>query len=169
MRLSFELIERDWEDVAAWISGDVWPFHFRSRPRLGEVLVQAEAGFVAGEDVRSFWVSEEGVRLALIRIFDLADLTPLFDLRVESSNRGRGVGEATLRWATEFVFGSFESAYRFGGYTRADNVGMRRVFEKVGFVLEARHRDGWRCESGALVDSLGYAILRREWRPEAQP
>lgn len=161
--LSFEPVGIDGTEIAVWLSSDDWPFHYTRRPKFSDVLAQAERGAFAGDDVRSFWVVGDGVRLGLIRIFDLLDMNPLFDLRVSSVSRGQGVGEASLRWATEFVFATFEGAWRFGGYTRADNRAMRRVFEKVGFLLEARHRDGWRSESGEFFDSVGYAILRREW------
>jgi RimJ/RimL family protein N-acetyltransferase len=43
-----------------------------------------------------------------------------------------------------------------------DNAAARRVYEKVGFVLEGRQRDG-DFREGAYRDVLLYAILRREW------
>ena len=167
MTYGFEAITDRWADVAGWISDDEWPFHFRPRPGFDDVLAQAERGFFDGPDVRSFWVvGAEDVRVGLVRVFDLGDPTPLFDLRVAAAHRGRGVGTAALRWATGHVFETCPDAHRFGGYTRADNHAMRRVFEKAGFTLEARHREAWRVESAEPVDSVGYAILRREWRQD---
>jgi RimJ/RimL family protein N-acetyltransferase len=47
-------------------------------------------------------------------------------------------------------------------YTRHDNVAMRRVFEKCGFLKEAHHRRAWRVAGAEPVDAVGYAILRDE-------
>jgi RimJ/RimL family protein N-acetyltransferase len=51
---------------------------------------------------------------------------------------------------------------RLGGFTRHDNVAMRRVLEKCGFSLEAQHRRAWRVPGASPVDAVGYAILREE-------
>ncbi|HVE92584.1 MAG TPA: GNAT family protein [Actinomycetota bacterium] len=164
LELRFELIAGDWEDLARWISSEQWPFHLRTQPTFDDVLEQAGRGNFASEEVRSFWVLQTpGPAAGFLRIFDIGDVTPLFDLRVRRSDRGQGVGTAALRWATSHVFETLHEANRFAGYTRHDNVAMRRVFERCGFTPEAHHREAWRTDSGELVDCVGYAILRREW------
>ena len=52
--------------------------------------------------------------------------------------------------------------YRIEGTTRADNFAMQRVFDACGYTQEARFREAWPVEDGRYLDSLGYAILRRE-------
>ena len=52
---------------------------------------------------------------------------------------------------------------RFEGQTREDNVAMRAVFLKSGWVKEAHYREGWPVDGGTPVASVAYAILRRDW------
>lgn len=163
MELVYERILKPGADVVEWICSDTWPFHLKVRPSRSEVATWISAGSFAGDDVESFWVRLGSQRVGVIRLFDLSDLTPLFDLRVVSMHRGEGIGTAALRYATDHVFATRPTAMRFGGYTRFDNLAMRGVFEKLGFTHEARHREAWRTPSGEYVDSVGYAVVRREW------
>ncbi|MFS4103262.1 hypothetical protein [Streptomyces sp. PD-S100-1] len=41
---------------------------------------------------------------------DLWDATPLFDLRIRSGHRGRGLGRQALTWLTRYVFTEFPQA-----------------------------------------------------------
>lgn len=153
----------DLERLAAWLPEHAWPFHGRVRVDTAWVRERAAEGQFFGERVRSFWVlGSDATTLGLVRAFDLDDVTPLVDLRIGESARGRGVGSAALRWLTRTVFET-SPAPRLGGYTRHDNVAMRRVFDKCGFVQEARHRAAWRLDGGGLADSVGYAVLRPDW------
>ncbi|MCB1046452.1 MAG: GNAT family N-acetyltransferase [Calditrichaeota bacterium] len=162
-------ITEDWEALADWLSRGHWPFHRRVTPGRDEVLEQAAAGLFHGPETRSFWLAQAAdPPFGLLRLFDLADPTPLFDLRIQPRQRGRGLGEAALRWATGHVFAEHPGASRFGGYTRQDNEAMCRVFQHCGFTLEARHREAWRTEQGELLDTLGWFVLRREWPTAAE-
>ena len=69
---------------------------------------------------------------------------------------------SALRELTHWLFGAFPETGRLGGYTRHDNLAMRCVFEKCGFLQEAHHRRAWRVKAGEPVDCVGYAILRSE-------
>jgi hypothetical protein len=53
---------------------------------------------------------------------------------------------------------------RLEGTTRQDNVAMRRTFRAVGFVKEAHYGCGWPARDGRLLDAVGYALLRTDWR-----
>ena len=152
------------EQLATWLSAEPWPFHARPRVDADWVAARAADGSFFGDTARSFWVLDADERtIALVRAFDLLDVTPLIDLRVASSARTAGVGTAALRFMTRFVFETFPEAPRLGGYTRHDNAAMRRVFDKCGFALEAYHRESWRVEGAGYADSVGYALLRRDW------
>lgn len=145
------------DDVVGFLSGEEWPFHVR-------VTVDgaaARARFDAGDYTHAFWVSDDGVRLGIVRLMDLDDGAPLFDLRVRAVGRGRGVGTSAVRWLTSYVFSNF-ATNRIEGTTRQDNRAMRRVFDKCGWVKEAHYRDAW-PGNGRFYDSIGYAILRRDW------
>lgn len=171
MQLTFAAVgPADLEALVTWLPRQLWPFHARERVDEPWVRQRAEAGYFWGAETRSFWAFDsERTPLALVRVFELGDITPLVDLRVANVARGRGVGSATLDWVTRHLFEGEPELVRLGGYTRHDNLPMRRVFEKCGYVQEAYHRRSWRIESGALADSVGYAALRPEPVVAASP
>jgi RimJ/RimL family protein N-acetyltransferase len=145
----------DLDELVRFLTGEEWPFHSNPRPDPSQIRL--------GDN--TFWIVEGGVRLGLVRLLDLEDIadggTPLFDLRVTATARGRGVGEAAVRWLTEHIFTNYDTN-RIEGTTREDNHAMRRVFDKTGYVQEARYREAWPGQD-RRYDSVGYAILRREW------
>lgn len=53
---------------------------------------------------------------------------------------------------------------RIEATTGQDNAAMRRVFRHCGYVKEAHYRRAWPDASGNRHDSVGYAIIRRDWR-----
>ena len=164
MRLTFETVtEADLEALATWIPSQHWRFHYREQVNEAWVRERAQAGYFWGPDTLAFWAFESaGAPVALIRVFDLGDTTPLIDLRVADDARGRGVGSATLAWATTHLFETQPDVERLGGYTRHDNLAMRRVFEKCRYAQEAYHRSSWRVAGAPLADTVGYAVLRQE-------
>jgi RimJ/RimL family protein N-acetyltransferase len=167
MQLRFDpIVASDAALLGKFLSASEWPFHVEQSVNENWVRGRIEAGHFFGSDSRSFWIrgdeEEEGEPLGLARVFDLEDLTPLLDLRLVTSARGRGIGTLSLRGLTTWVFSEYPQTDRLGGYTRHDNVAMRRVFEKCGFLLEAQHRRAWRVAGAQPVDAVGYAILREE-------
>jgi RimJ/RimL family protein N-acetyltransferase len=140
-----------------FLTAEEWPFHVVQKPAPAWIREQ----FVQGDYAAAYWIVDDGARVGLVRLMDLDDGTPLFDLRVATSARGRGVGEAAVRWLTSHVFTHYDTN-RIEGTTRQDNHAMRRVFDKTGYVKEAHYRDAWPGEEG-VQDALGYAILRRDW------
>ena len=149
--------------LARFLAESDWPFHHEASVDENWVRARVESGHFFGADAKSFLVRDETEQpIAFGRIFDLSDLTPLLDLRVAAAARGRGVGTLALRGLTAWLFSEYPEAGRLAGYTRYDNLAMRRVFEKCGFLLEARHRRAWRVAGAEPVDCVGYAILRAE-------
>jgi RimJ/RimL family protein N-acetyltransferase len=140
-----------------FLTTEEWPFHVAPKPDPGRIREQ----FAEGAYDHAHWVVDGGVTVGLVRLMDLDDGTPLFDLRVAKAARGRGVGEAAVRWLTGHVFTHYDTN-RIEGTTRQDNHAMRRVFAKAGYVKEAHYRDAWPAKGG-VHDSVGYAILRRDW------
>jgi hypothetical protein len=98
-----------------------------------------------------------------VRVENLEDPTPTFDLRIAAAHRGRGHGTAALRELARWVFDTHD-VERLEGTTRQDNVAMRRTFRAGGFVKEAHYRRGWPSRDGRLLDAVGYALLRTDWR-----
>lgn len=153
----------DLAPLARFLAASDWPFHHETSVDDNWVRARVESGHFSGGDAKSFWIRDGGEEpVAFARIFDLSDSTPLLDLRVAAGVRGRGVGTLALRGLTAWLFSERPETERLGGYTRYDNLAMRRVFEKCGFLLEARHRRAWRVAGGEPVDCVGYAILRAE-------
>lgn len=145
------------DELVDFLTAEEWPFHGAPRPDPARIRDQ----FGKGAYADAYWIVDDGARLGFVRLLDLDDGTPLFDLRVTAAARGRGVGEAAVRWLTAHVFTNHDT-HRIEGTTRQDNHAMRRVFVKAGYVKEAHYRDAWPSPEGPR-DSIGYAILRRDW------
>ncbi|HEX6352057.1 GNAT family protein [Actinophytocola sp.] len=148
-------------DVATllnFLTAEEWPFHVVTKPDPARIRNQ----YAQGDYATAFWIVDGGVTVGLVRLMDLDNGTPLFDLRVATAARGRGVGEAAVRWLTSHVFTGYDTN-RIEATTRQDNHAMRRVLAKAGYVKEAHYRDAWPGQEG-VHDAIGYAILRRDWK-----
>lgn len=53
--------------------------------------------------------------------------------------------------------------HRIYALCHPDNIGSRRVMEKVGMRYEGHLREDWRYRDGTWRDSLLYAILEQDW------
>jgi RimJ/RimL family protein N-acetyltransferase len=87
----------------------------------------------------------------------------VFDLRVAEKERGKGIGTGALRWLTSYIFENLPAARRIEGYTRIDNIAMRKTFRTVGYIKEAHHRKSWNSAGGTWYDAIGYCMLREDW------
>lgn len=151
------------EPLIRFLTSENWPFHGTSeldRETVGGWIV--EDRFESAEN-RTFWIVAGGATAGLLRLMDLGDQTPLFDLRLRAEDRGRGIGTLAVTWLTRYVFEEFPDARRIEAHTRQDNLAMRRVLRRCGYVKEAHYRDGWPSSGGAVHDAVGYAVLRRDW------
>ncbi|NLS10911.1 GNAT family N-acetyltransferase [Nesterenkonia sp. MY13] len=166
------------DDAAAlveFLSTNHYPFHMRSRPsadQIRENLADGDYGYnpehygtEAAEDTdhRGWWVFAGDVRLGIAILEDLTDAAPLFDLRLAEEHRGKGWGVPVLRALTSLVFETYPEVDRFEGQTREDNLAMRKVFLRAGFIKEAHYRRGWPVEGAEPVASVAYGILRQDW------
>jgi RimJ/RimL family protein N-acetyltransferase len=152
----------DTELLAAFLTSEPWPFH-SGRADREEIRRAVTGGRYDSDTARTYWIIAGDERVGLIRLFDLGDSTPMFDLRIRAADRGRGIGGRALGWLTEQVFSIAPRAARIEGTTRQDNIAMRRAFRRAGWVKEAHYRDAWPGDGGAVYDAIGYAILRRDW------
>ncbi|MEV0390649.1 GNAT family N-acetyltransferase [Nonomuraea sp. NPDC050643] len=164
MRIEFvRLSPGDAEALVGFLTGEEWPFHAgvqepeAIRRRLAE-------GRYDDEETRTFWILAEGRRAGLVKLVDLTDDTPMFDLRVGKEWRGRGIGSAALAWLTSYLFTELPGIRRVEGQTRQDNRAMRAVFRNSGgYVKEAHYRQAWPAPDGTHHDAIAYAILRDDW------
>lgn len=167
MTVTFTRIDpagRDREGLIRFMTGSRWPMHMR--PQLAEADVEESIadGAYGDEDNQSFWIdSTEHGRVGFVRLEDLADPTPLFDLRLAEEHRGKGLGLPILKALTDHVFETMPGVDRFEGQTRDDNVAMRRTFVKAGWVKEAHYRRGWPVDGDEPRASVAYAMLRQDW------
>jgi RimJ/RimL family protein N-acetyltransferase len=159
----------DHVDLVAFLTSDRFPFHVLAELTAETVQQQIAQGAWDGPadgdgDHRTLWVVHGNDRVGVLRLDDVTDNAPLFDLRFGESVRGRGLGHKALRAATDLVFNDYPDIDRFEGQTREDNVAMRRVFEHNGWTKEAHYRRAWPVPGSEPVASIGYAILRSEWQ-----
>ncbi|KAB8189165.1 GNAT family N-acetyltransferase [Nonomuraea phyllanthi] len=153
----------DTEGLVEFLTGEEWPFH-AGIPDAEATRKRAVDGLYDNEESRTFWIlTDDGRRAGLVRLQDLTDDTPMFDLRVAKAWRGRGLGTAAVSWLTSYLFKEFPEITRIEGSTRQDNRAMRAVFRKCGYVKESHYREAWPSPDGTCHDSIGYAILRRDW------
>lgn len=165
MVLSFVPVVMPDDSAAAveFLVSSEWPFH--GTPRLTRDGAASIA--LVGDDVASFWIRDDDRPVGVIRAFDLDDLvtgSPLLDVRIAETHRGRGVGSAAVAWLTGHLFDEHDELHRIEATTRGDNVAMQRVFDRCGYRLEGRMVEAWAQADGTRFDSLTYAILRREHR-----
>lgn len=155
------------DDAAAltdFLTRQPWPFHVGAALTASDVGFRIAAGGFDGATTRSFWVVDGDERVGLVRLEDVGDGDPLFDLRVDERHRGRGVATAAVRWLTRWLFTELPDVGRVEANTRVDNSAMRAVLERCGYAKEAHHRRTWPGADEAVHDGVGYAILRQDWR-----
>ncbi len=149
--------------LAAFLTGEEWPYHGSGGPDRGAIMRRVADGYYDSGSARTFWIMGDNERVGLIWLFDLDDGTPMFDLRIRAAYRGRGVGGAAVAWLTRYLFSELPGIRRIEATTRQDNEAMRRVFRSCGYVKEAHYRDAWPGPGDQIHDAVGYAILRRDW------
>jgi RimJ/RimL family protein N-acetyltransferase len=157
------LAASDDEALVHFLCGEAWPFHGAGAVDPDTVRQRVADGFYEDDEHRTFWITEGDDRIGLIRLMDLNDDTPMFDLRVRGDCRGRGIGVRALGWLTGYLFDEFPDVRRIEGTTRQDNHAMRRAFRRCRYVKEAHYRDAWPGPARAVYDAVGYAVLRRDW------
>lgn len=172
MKIVFkELDISEKEIIINFLSSGYWQYHSTPKISKEKLEKQFDSGYFNGEGIRTFWIinENENSEIGVIRLFDLGsdpddDETPLFDIKIKEEFRGKGVGFEALKWLTDFVFTNYPNKLRFEATTRVDNIAMRRVFEKCGFVKEAHYRLAWPDKDGNRYDCTGYAILKQDWQ-----
>ncbi len=165
MEIKFKEIKKtEAESLADWLSKDSWPFFIGSKPSKNEVLKRIAEGSFFGEGDLNFWIlNPTDEPIGLIELYQLDDLAPMFSIRFNSNSRGKGLGKPTLDWLTRYIFENYPDKRRIEGQTREDNIPMRKVFNKCGYLKEAYYRQASPTENGGRVASIAYGILREDW------
>lgn len=76
---------------------------------------------------------------------------------------GKGIGFEAMGLWCDHLWEVFPEIARLDLRTWSGNTGMMKLAEKLGFQLEARFRKA-RVVNGKYYDSIGYGLLREEWR-----
>lgn len=154
----------DRSSLIDFFTSNDFPFHVHAEPwTVARAVEVIGSGALHNDENEAFWLRHDilGV-VGYVRLEDLADDTPMFDLRLGEEFRGRGLGVACLRAVTDHVFITL-NVYRFEGHTRDDNIAMRSTFIRAGWSKEAHYRRAWPVSGQKPRDSVAYAILREEW------
>lgn len=164
MNLSFIEFEDEIDDLITFLTSNTWEFHGDSNPTSEKITKDYKNNFYNGESSKMFWIQlDDDIKIGVLRIFDLQDSTPLFDIRISSAYRGKGIGVIAIQWMINYIFTQYEEIIRIEGYTRQDNYAMRTVFHHCNFVKEAYHRKAWKDKNGNFFAAIGYSILRDDW------
>ncbi|WIB76754.1 GNAT family N-acetyltransferase [Curtobacterium sp. MCPF17_002] len=154
----------DRDELIRFLAAEEFPFHMRSTISAEDASTAVDSGsFRDAEHDTSWLVHADHGRIGIVRLEDLEDPVPLFDLRIAGRFRGQGLGVPALCAVTDHVFRTMPSVTRFEGQTREDNTAMRRVFVRAGWVKEAHYREAWPVHGAAPVASVAYGMLRGDW------
>ncbi|MGN7476403.1 GNAT family N-acetyltransferase [Solibacillus silvestris] len=150
------------DELVDLLCSNDWIFH--TKPIINkEAVEQAVIKGYYTDGRETFWIAMDGEKVGIVIIDDIEDTIPLFDLRLTKSARGNGLGVKSLQWLKDYLYGE-KGKIRIEGYTRADNLAMRKCFAKAGFVKEGYLRNAWENEDGTIADTVLYASIYEDWK-----
>lgn len=163
MRLEEWTMEEQ-EQLIHFLMTNTWPYHGNSNPARHLIERTIDEGGYQSDEVKTFWVkTNKDDKVGIVKLYDLHDEIPMFDLRIADMYRGYGYGPEALRLVVDYVFGLSEKKIRLEGHTRQDNLAMRKTFERAGFVKEAQLRKAWFSpKENAYYDAVTYGITRED-------
>lgn len=153
------------EQLIHFMTTNSWPYHGNSHPARELIEKTIEEGGYQSDEVKTFWIENEAnEKVGFVKIYDLRDEIPLFDLRIADHARGSGYGPEALKLVAEYVFQLPEAKIRLEGHTRQDNFAMRKTFERAGFVKEAQLRQAWFSpKESSYYDAVTYGLTREDF------
>lgn len=152
----------DTEFLVDFLLSETWPFHAGAPHKADkEKMMLAHAQNTPEKEY--FWiVNQDHEKVGYFKLFDLDDIGdghPLFDLRIASAHRGKGIGEMAVRWLSHYLFEKWPELHYIQNTTRDDNIAMRKVFLRCHYVKEGHIRKGWDDHHDAIL----YGLLREDW------
>lgn len=156
---------KEQEQLIHFMITNTWPYDGESHPGRSIVEKAIEEGGYESDEVKTFWVeNEDKEKIGIVKIYDLQEEKPLFDLRIADQWRGHGYGSKALRLVAKYIFDLEEYKIRLEGHTRQDNLAMRKTFERAGFVKEAHLRNAWFSpKENSYYDAVTYGITREDY------
>ena len=152
------------EELIDLLCSNEWPFHGKVHLEPEAIRKAIEKGYYA-EGRETFWIIETEQKVGILIIDDIEDTIPLFDLRLTKEARGKGIGQKSLTWLKDYLYRE-KGKIRIEGYTRADNLAMRKCFTKAGFVKEGYLRSAWENDDGTISDTVLYASIYEDWKEQ---
>lgn len=164
MEIRFEEFKDEVNELIEFLTSNTWEFHFTRNPKPEIIRKSYEDHYYSSEGSKTFWVIlDQDTKAGIIRVYDLEDDCPVFDIRISSKYKGMGIGTRTVKWLVDYVFTTFPDKTRIEGDTRQDNYAMRTVFHKCGFVREGHFRNAWGDVDGNLHDAIAYGFTKEDW------
>lgn len=165
MNIRFEEFIDEIDVLVEFLTSDTWEFYGTPNLKPERIRKNFENQVYTGEDCKTFWVIiDKDIKVGTLRIYDLQDGDPLFDIRILSKYKGQGIGTISINWLVAYIFNNFSDKARIEANTRQDNYAMRCVFHKCGFAKEAHHRKAWVGQDGIAYDAIGYGINKDDWQ-----
>ena len=160
--MEFKLFNGEVENLVCLLTNNNWLYHSDSTVKESNIRYAVVNGYYSDER-ETFWIIDGNEKVGIIIINDINDTIPLFDIRLDAAYRGKGYGVKSLKWLKNYLFGEKEKI-RIEGYTRADNVAMRKCFISAGFVKEGYLRNAWENSNGTIYDTVLYAAILDDWQ-----
>ncbi len=150
--------------VADFMLSEPWPFHNAHQKSTRAECVRRYSKTPSSDEAYFWMTNAADERIGYLKLFDLDDIadqgSPLFDLRIRSDHRGKGVGQIAVRWLSDYLFTQWPDLFHIQGTTREDNIAMRKVFLKCNFAKEGHIRRTWNGVHAAVL----YGLLREDWK-----
>ncbi|KGR77254.1 GNAT family N-acetyltransferase [Ureibacillus manganicus] len=159
--MEFKLLQDEIDDLVQLMTMNKWDYHGSVHVHEKSVRKNYKKGYYQ-DDRETFWIIDQGVKVGVLIINDISDSIPIFDMRLDEEYRGKGYGTKTLIWLKDYLFGE-KAKIRIEGYTRADNIGMRKCFSNAGFVKEGFLRSAWENDDGTVADRIVYGAIKGDW------
>ncbi|MFC9540317.1 GNAT family N-acetyltransferase [Lysinibacillus sp. NPDC056959] len=159
--MEYKLFEDEIEDLVELLTQNKWIYHTEQNVKEESVRKGYAEGYYYS-DRETYWIIDNEEKVGIIIIHDIRDTIPLFDIRLSTRYRGKGYGVKTLLWLQDYLFGE-KGKIRIEGYTRVDNISMRKCFTKAGFVKEGYLRNAWENADGTITDSILYGAIKDDW------
>ena len=164
MKIRFKEFIDEIDALVEFITSDTWEYFGTPNPKPERIRRSFENQYYTGDNCKTFWaILEDDTKAGIIRIYDLEDGDPMFDIMILSRYKGMGIGTSTVNLMVDYVFNNYPHKNRIEADTRQDNYAMRCVFNKCGFVKEGHHRKAWVGNDGIAYDAIVYGILKEDW------
>lgn len=131
---------------------------------VGQWSEAEHAACMTAEDCRHLVIEDpqDGAFLGYVLLQGLRDPNLSMLLRrLVIAKKGRGAGPRAVEAVIRYCFDTC-GFHRLWLDVREDNAPARRIYERFGFVVEGREREGVRTESGYL-DTLHMSMLEQEY------